>query len=82
MELKVKHPLSKKEIKEIIREMSEIFGEEIAKKMLNKKDRVEVAEFDKTTEILLVNGKPFFIRRKELVFPSSWRSTSSLTKKT
>ncbi len=49
--------------------MSEIFGEEIAKKMLNKKDRVEVAEFDKTTEILLVNGKPFFIRRKELVFP-------------
>ncbi|WP_297462838.1 RNA-binding protein [Thermococcus sp.] len=69
MELKVKHPLSKKEVKEIIREMSEIFGEEIAKKMLNKKDRVELAEFDRTTEIILVNGKPFFIRRKELVFP-------------
>ncbi|WP_456367690.1 RNA-binding protein [Thermococcus sp.] len=69
MELKVKHPLSKKEVKEIIREMSEIFGEEIAKKMLNKKDRVELAEFDKTTEILLVNGKPFFIRRKGLIFP-------------
>ncbi|WP_297521388.1 RNA-binding protein [Thermococcus sp.] len=69
MELKVKHPLSKKEIKAIVREMAGIFGEEIAEKMLNKKDRVEVAEFDRTTEILLVNGKPFFIRRKELVFP-------------
>ena len=69
MELKVKHPLSKKEVKAIIREMGEIFGEEIAKKMLNKKDRVELAEFDRTTEIILVNGKPFFIRRKGLVFP-------------
>ncbi|MCD6372493.1 MAG: DUF1947 domain-containing protein [Thermococcus sp.] len=69
MELKVKHPLSKKEIKEIIREMAEIFGDEIAAKMLRKKDRVEVAEFDKTTEILLVNGKPFFIRRRGLIFP-------------
>jgi PUA-domain protein len=69
MELKVKHPLSKKEVKEIIREMSEIFGEDIAGKMLSKKDRVELAEFDKTTEIILVNGRPFFIRRKELVFP-------------
>ena len=69
MELKVKHPLSKKEIKEIIREMSEIFGSEIAEKMLKKKDRVEVAEFDRTTEILLVNGRPFFIRRKGLIFP-------------
>ena len=69
MELKVKHPLSKKEIKEIIREMSEIFGSEIAEKMLGKKDRVEVAEFDRTTEILLVNGRPFFIRRKGLIFP-------------
>ncbi|WP_456365807.1 RNA-binding protein [Thermococcus sp.] len=69
MELNVKHPLSKKEIKEIIREMSEIFGGEITGKMLSRKDRVEIAEFDKTTEIILVNGKPFFIRRKELVFP-------------
>ncbi len=70
MELKVKHPLSKKEIKEIIREMEGgTFGEEIAKKMLRKKDRVEVAEFDRTTEILLVNGRPFFIRRKDLIFP-------------
>ena len=69
MELRVKHPLSKKEIKEIIREMSEIFGIEIAEKMLKKKDRVEVAEFDRTTEILLVNGRPFFIRRKGLIFP-------------
>ncbi|WP_297421096.1 RNA-binding protein [Thermococcus sp.] len=69
MELKVKHPLSKKEVKEIIREMGEIFGEEIAGKMLSKKDRVELAEFDRTTDIILVNGKPFFIKRKELVFP-------------
>ena len=69
MELKVKHPLSKKEVKGIIREMAEIFGDEIAEKMLSKKDRVEVAEFDKTTEILLVNGKPFFIRRNGLIFP-------------
>ncbi len=69
MELKVKHPLSKKEVKEIILEMAEIFGDEIAGKMLSKKDRVEVAEFDRTTEIILVNGRPFFIRRKELVFP-------------
>jgi len=69
MELRAKHPLSKREVKEIIREMSEIFGGEIAKKMLGKKDRVEVAEFDKMTEIILVNGRPFFIRRKELVFP-------------
>jgi len=69
MELKVKHPLSKKEVKELIGEMTRIFGEEIAGKMLKKKDRVELAEFDKTTEIILVNGKPFFIRRKDLVFP-------------
>jgi len=69
MELKVKHPLSKKEVKTIIREMTEVFGAEIAEKMLSKKDRVEVAEFDKTTEILLVNGKPFFIRRRGLIFP-------------
>nr|WP_206205895.1 RNA-binding protein [Thermococcus sp. Bubb.Bath] len=67
--MKVKHPLSKKEIKEIAREMAEVFGEEIAVRMVSKKDRVDVAEFDKTTEILLVNGKPFFIRRKGLVFP-------------
>ncbi|NJE85063.1 DUF1947 domain-containing protein [Thermococcus sp. CX2] len=69
MELKVKHPLSKKEIKEIIREMSEIFGEEVAEKLVRKKDRVELAEFDKTTEIILVNGRPTFIRRKGLIFP-------------
>ena len=68
-ELKVKHPLSKKEIKSIINEMTEVFGREISGKMLNKKDRVEVAEFDKTTEILLVNGKPLFIRRNGLIFP-------------
>jgi len=69
VELKVKHPLSKKEVKEIIREMADVFGEEIAAKMLRKKDRVELAEFDKTTDIILVNGKPFFIRRKDLIFP-------------
>lgn len=69
MELKVKHPLSKKEIKNIICEMAEIFDEDIARKMINKKDRVEVAEFDKTTEILLVDGKPLFIRRGGLIFP-------------
>ncbi|ACJ16740.1 RNA-binding protein [Thermococcus onnurineus NA1] len=69
MELKVKHPLSKKEVKEIIREMSEIFGEEVAQKLIKKKDRVELAEFDKTTEIIIVNGKPTFIRRKDLIFP-------------
>lgn len=68
MELKVKYFFSKKEIKEIICEMSEIFGEEIVKKMLNKKDRVEVVEFDKIIEIFFVNGKFFFIRRKEFVF--------------
>lgn len=67
--LKVKHPLSKKEIKEIIRIMSESFGEEAAQKLIKKKDRVELAEFDKTTEIILVNGKPAFIKRKGLIFP-------------
>ncbi|ASJ17281.1 RNA-binding protein [Thermococcus chitonophagus] len=69
MELRVKHPLSKKEVKEIIRQLSEMFGEEIASKMLKKKDDVKVAEFDKTTEIIIVNDKPMFIRRKDLIFP-------------
>lgn len=67
--LKIKHPLSKKEIKEIIREMSVIFGEEVAKKLINKKDDVQIAEFDKITQILFVNGKPMFIKRQNLVFP-------------
>ncbi|AMM53591.1 RNA-binding protein [Pyrococcus kukulkanii] len=69
MELRVKHPLSKKEVKEIIRQLSDMFGEEIASKMLKKKDDVKVAEFDKTTEIIIVNEKPMFIRRKDLIFP-------------
>ncbi|MBO8174339.1 MAG: DUF1947 domain-containing protein [Thermococcus sp.] len=67
--LKIKHPLSKKEIKGIIREMSAIFGEEVAKKLINKKDDVQIAEFDKTTQILFVNGRPMFIKRQNLVFP-------------
>ncbi|HIP89420.1 MAG TPA: DUF1947 domain-containing protein [Thermococcus paralvinellae] len=67
--LKIKHPLSKKEIKGIIREMSEIFGEEVTKRMINKKDNVQIAEFDKITQILFVNGKPMFIKRQNLVFP-------------
>ncbi|NJE08603.1 DUF1947 domain-containing protein [Thermococcus sp. M39] len=67
--LKIKHPLSKKEIKEIIREMSAIFGEEVAEKLISKKDNVQLAEFDKTTQILFVNGKPMFIKRNGLVFP-------------
>ena len=67
--LKIKHPLSKKEIKGIIREISEIFGEEVAKRMINKKDDVQIAEFDKITQILFVNGKPMFIKRQNLVFP-------------
>ncbi|MFA4646691.1 RNA-binding protein [Pyrococcus kukulkanii] len=69
MELRVKHPLSKKEVKEIIRQLSEMFGEEIASKMLKKKDDVKVAEFDKMTEIIIVNDRPMFIRRKGLIFP-------------
>ena len=69
MELRVKHPLSKKEVKEIIRQLSEMFGEEIASKMLKKKDDVKVAEFDKMTEIIIVNDRPMFIRRKDLIFP-------------
>ncbi|ASJ10169.1 RNA-binding protein [Thermococcus sp. P6] len=69
MNLKVKHPLSKKEIRQIIREMESLFGREIAEGMLGRKDRVEVADFDRSTEIILVNGKPFFIRRKGLIFP-------------
>ncbi|GAB6101301.1 RNA-binding protein [Thermococcus atlanticus] len=67
--LKVKHPLSKKEVKEIMRIMKESFGEEAAKKLIKKKDKVELAEFDKTTEIILVNGKPAFIKRRGLIFP-------------
>ncbi|AEH23992.1 RNA-binding protein [Pyrococcus yayanosii] len=69
MELRVKHPLSKKEIKNILRELSRMFGEDIAGKLLKKKDDVVVAEFDKMTQILLVNGKPRFIKRGELIFP-------------
>ncbi|AFK22334.1 RNA-binding protein [Pyrococcus sp. ST04] len=69
MELRIKHPLSKKEVKAIIRQLGEMFGEEIAQKMLKKKDDVKVAEFDKTTEIILVNDRPMFIRRKDLIFP-------------
>lgn len=69
MELKIKHPLSKKEIREIIREMGEIFGEDVGRELLGKKDRVELAEFDKTTDILLVNGRPTFIKRGGLIFP-------------
>ncbi|AAL81239.1 RNA-binding protein [Pyrococcus furiosus DSM 3638] len=69
MELKIKHPLSKKDVKEIINVLSQMFGEEIASKMLTKKDEVKVAEFDKTTEIILVNDRPMFIKRKDLIFP-------------
>ncbi|WP_297069304.1 RNA-binding protein [Thermococcus sp.] len=69
MELKVKHPLSKKEIREIIREIGEVFGEDAGKKLLEKRDRVELGEFDRTTDILLVNGKPTFIKRKNFIFP-------------
>ncbi|USS41365.1 RNA-binding protein [Thermococcus aggregans] len=67
--MKIKHPLSKKEVKKIISEMAKIFGEEVAEKLISKNDQVLVGEFDKTTQILFVNGKPRFIRREGLIFP-------------
>lgn len=67
--MKIKHPISKKEVKKIIGEMAKIFGEEVAGKLISKKDQVLVGEFDKTTQILFINGKPRFIRREGLIFP-------------
>lgn len=67
--MKIKHPLSKKEVKKIIEEMARIFGGEVAEKLISKKDQVLIGEFDKTTQILFINGKPRFIRREGLVFP-------------
>ncbi|MCD6188629.1 MAG: RNA-binding protein [Thermococcus sp.] len=67
--MKIKHPISKKEVKKIIGEMAKIFGEEVAGKLISKKDHVLVGEFDKTTQILFINGKPRFIRREGLIFP-------------
>ncbi|EHR79650.1 RNA-binding protein [Thermococcus litoralis DSM 5473] len=67
--MKIKHPLSKKEVKKIMEEMARIFGEEVAEKLISKNDQVLVGEFDKTTQILFVNGKPRFIRREKLIFP-------------
>ncbi|MDK2854095.1 MAG: hypothetical protein PWQ92_989 [Thermococcaceae archaeon] len=67
--MKIKHPLSKKDVKKIIEEMARIFGEEVAEKLISKNDQVLVGEFDKTTQILFVNGKPRFIRREKLIFP-------------
>lgn len=67
--MKIKHPLSKKEVKKIMEEMARIFGEEVATKLISKNDQVLVGEFDKTTQILFVNGKPRFIRREKLIFP-------------
>ncbi|RLF81248.1 RNA-binding protein [Thermococci archaeon] len=67
--MKIKHPLSKKEVKKIVEEMARIFGGEVAEKLISKKDQVLVGEFDKTTQILFINGKPRFIRREGLIFP-------------
>jgi len=67
--MKIKHPLSKKDVKKIIEEMTKMFGEEVATKLISKNDQVLVGEFDKTTQILFVNGKPRFIRREKLIFP-------------
>ncbi len=69
MELKSRHPLGRKEVRGIIELLSSMFGKEIGGKFLSKKDRVEVAKFDKITDVILVNGKPAFIRRGELIFP-------------
>ncbi|MCA6214383.1 DUF1947 domain-containing protein [Thermococcus sp. 101 C5] len=69
MGMKIKHPLSKKDVKKIIEEMTKMFGEEVATKLISKNDQVLVGEFDKTTQILFVNGKPRFIRREKLIFP-------------
>ncbi|ALV63087.1 conserved protein with predicted RNA binding PUA domain [Thermococcus sp. 2319x1] len=67
--MKIKHPLSKKEVKKIMEEIARIFGEEVAGKLISKNDQVLVGEFDATTQILFVNGKPRFIRREKLIFP-------------
>jgi len=67
--MKIKHPISKKEVKKIVEEMARIFGGEVAEKLISKKDQVLVGEFDKTTQILFINGKPRFIRREGLIFP-------------
>ncbi|AIF69591.1 RNA-binding protein [Palaeococcus pacificus DY20341] len=69
MELKSRRFLSKKDVKNIIREMGEIFGEDVAQRLIKKKDNVEIAEIDKKTQIVLVNGKARFIKREGLIFP-------------
>jgi len=67
--MKIKHPLSKKEVKQIIEDMKRIFGEEVAEKLISKNDQVLIGEFDKKTQILFVNKKPPFIKREDLIFP-------------
>ena len=69
MEFKGRQFLSKKDVKNLIRDMGNIFGEEVAQKLVRKKDSIEIATIDKTTRIILVNGKPRFIKREGLIFP-------------
>lgn len=69
MELKTRRFLSKREIKQIAGEMAKIFGEEVAGRLIRKKDDVEIAELDRLTQIIFVNGKAMFIKRENLVFP-------------
>ena len=67
--MKIKHPLSKKEVRRIIKDMERIFGKEVAEKLISKNDQVLIGEFDKKTQILFVNKKPRFIKRENLIFP-------------
>ncbi|WP_048151551.1 RNA-binding protein [Palaeococcus ferrophilus] len=69
MEFRSRRHLSKKDVKGIIAEMGRLFGEEVASKLIKKKDDVEIAEVDRITQVIFVNGKPRFIRREGLVFP-------------
>ncbi len=69
MELKSRHPLGRKEVRKIMKEISDMFGEEAAEKFMGRRDTVEVAKFDRITEVILVNGKPTFVRRGDLIFP-------------
>ncbi|NPA47805.1 MAG: DUF1947 domain-containing protein [Thermococci archaeon] len=69
MELKSRHPVGRREVKAILNSLIEMFGEDVASNFLRKKDRVEVAKFDRITDVIFVNGKPTFIKRKDLIFP-------------
>jgi len=69
MGLKSRHPVGRREVRGIVKTLSEMFGEEAASNFIGRKDKVEVAKFDKMTEVIFVNDRPTLIKRGDMIFP-------------